>query len=157
MSESVYEDENEVIEDMQYIVVKLGAESYGIRINQVDNIVRMQRITRVPNSQDYYVGVINLRGEIVPVMSMRRRFGLAEDEYTGTSRIIIIKAEEQSLVGLIVDEVREVVNLDANTIEKPSFKLSEEKAKFLSGIGKHADNLISLLDIESIVMEKKRE
>ena len=69
----------EVVEEKQYIVVKLGGEQYGIDIAHIDNIVRMSRITRVPKSQPYYVGVINLRGEVVPIMSLRRRFGLDND------------------------------------------------------------------------------
>lgn len=135
----------------QYIVIKLGEESYGIKIRLVDNIVRMQKITRVPKSSPYYVGVINLRGEVVPVMSLRRRFGFEDDVYANSTRIIITKLEDQSLIGMIVDEVREVVNLDETTIEKPTFKLSEENAVYLDGIGKSGETLISLLDIPRIV------
>lgn len=146
----------EMLEEVQYIVIKLGQESYGIKIDYVDNIVRIPRITRVPKSQPYYVGVINLRGEVVPVMSLRRRFGMEDDVYVGATRIIIIKLEDQSLVGMIVDEVKEVVNLNETTIENPNFKLSEENAVYLAGIGKDGDNLISLLDIESVVKGKKK-
>nr|MBP3598262.1 purine-binding chemotaxis protein CheW [Eubacterium sp.] len=142
-------------DEVQYIVIRIGAEHYGINISYVDNIVRMQRITRVPKSQPYYVGVINLRGEVVPVMSLRKRFDLEADEYTGSTRIIILKLEDQSLVGVIVDEVREVVNLDTNTIETPSFKLDENNAAYLAGIGKNGDSLISLLNIENVVGESK--
>lgn len=146
----------ESVEEIQYIVVKLGDEQYGIDISYVDNIVRMQRITRVPKSQHYYVGVINLRGEIVPIMSLRKRFGLDGDVYSGTTRIIIIRSEDQSMVGFIVDEVQEVVNLDPRKIEKPAFKLDEENASFLAGIGKKVDeSLISLLDIQAVLEEKK--
>ena len=148
--------EEEMLEEVQYIVVKLGQESYGIKIDYVDNIVRMPRITRVPKSQPYFVGVINLRGEVVPVMSLRRRFGMEEDVYVGSTRIIIIKLEDQTLVGMIVDEVREVVDLDERMIESPNFKLSEENAVYFAGIGKNGDNLISLLDIESVVKGKKK-
>ncbi len=144
-----------VIEEVQYIVIRIGGEHYGINIGYVDNIVRMQRITRVPKSQPYYVGVINLRGEVVPVMSLRKRFDLEADEYTGSTRIIILKLEDQSLVGVIVDEVREVLNLDPTTIETPSFKLDEKNASYLAGIGKNGDNLISLLNIENVVGESK--
>ena len=139
----------------QYIVVKIGSEQYGIDISYIDNIVRMQRITRVPKSQPYYVGVINLRGEVVPVMSLRRRFDLENDSYEGSTRIIILKLEDQSLVGVIVDEVREVVNLNPETIETPSFKLDEKNAAYLAGIGKNGENLISLLNIENVVGESK--
>ena len=77
----------------QYIVVKIGSEQYGIDISFIDNIVRMQKITRVPTSQFYFLGVINLRGEVIPVMSIRRKMGLEDDVYTGASRIIILKLE----------------------------------------------------------------
>lgn len=144
-----------LVDEIQYIVVKLGDEKYGIDISNVDNIVRMQRITRVPKSQPYYVGVINLRGEVVPIMSLRRRFGLEEDEYGAATRIIIIRLEDQSMIGFVVDEVQEVVNLDVSTIEKPAFKLDEVNASFLAGIGKEGEDLISLLDIVAVVEEKK--
>jgi len=143
------------IDEVEYIMVKLGDEHYGIDISYVDNIVRMQRITRVPKSQPYYIGVINLRGEVVPIMSLRRRFDLEDDVYKSATRIIIIRLEDQSLIGFVVDEVREVVNLNPSTIEKPTFKLDEKNASYLAGIGKNGNGLISLLDIKSIVEEAK--
>jgi len=94
----------------QYIVVKIGNEQYGIDISYVDNIVRMQKITRVPRVQNFFKGIINLRGEIVPVMSLRIRMELEEDVFTNASRIIILKIEQQSALGIIVDEVKEVVH-----------------------------------------------
>lgn len=145
----------EIIEEVQYIVVKLGDEQYGINIGYVDNIVRMQRITRVPKSQSYYVGVINLRGEVVPIMSLRRRFDLEDDVYTSASRIIIIRLEDQAMIGFIVDEVKEVVNIDPRTVEKPTFQLDEKNASYLAGIGKNEESLISLLDIQAVVEESK--
>ena len=102
----------------QYITINIGSEQYGINIKYVDNIVRMQKITRVPKAQDYFVGVINLRGEILPVMSLRRKFELDDDVYTNNTRIITVKLEQQGMVGLIVDSVKEVVNLDDSDIEK---------------------------------------
>ena len=109
---------NVVGESKQYIVIKLDDEYYGIDISYVDNIVRNQRITRIPKAQKYFKGVINLRGEIIPVMSLRLKFDLKPDEYTNATRIIIIKLEPQSAVGLIVDEVKEVLTLSENDIEK---------------------------------------
>lgn len=142
-------------ETKQYIVVKLDSEQYGIDIKYVDNIVRMQRITRIPKAQPYFKGVINLRGEIVPVMSLRLKFGLKADEYSNTTRIIIIKLESQSAVGIIVDEVREVVTLDEENIDKPSGNNNDEKAAYLSGVGKQEDGLISLLNIAGVIVEKE--
>ena len=104
-----------VVDEIQYIVIRIGDEQYGINIGYVDNIVRMQRITRVPKSQPYYVGVINLRGEVVPVMSLRKRFGLAADEYAGATRIIILKLEDQSLVGVVVGSSKSRPEYDRDT------------------------------------------
>ncbi len=155
MDEEKNENSVERVEEVQYIVVKLEDEQYGIDITHVDNIVRMTRITRVPKSQPYYAGVINLRGEVVPIMSLRKRFGLEDDKYESATRIIIIRLEDQSMIGFIVDQVNEVVNIDPRTVEKPTFSLDEEKASYLAGIGKKGENLISLLDIKAVVEEKK--
>ena len=141
----------------QYIVVKLGNEQYGIDIQYVDNIVRMQRITRVPKSQSYFDGVINLRGEIIPVMSLRRKFDLETDEMTVRTRILILKIEPQAAIGVIVDEVREVVTLEPDSIEKVSHDPNDEKSLYLSGIGKNGDSLISLLNIAGVIIEKDKE
>ena len=139
----------------QYIVVKLGSEQYGIDIQYVDNIVRMQKITRVPKAQDYFKGVINLRGEIIPVMSLRLKFELEADEYASKTRIL--KVEQQGAFGLIVDEVREVVTLDTELIEKITYDPNDERMMYLLGIGKHNDSLISLLNIQSLITEKEKD
>lgn len=145
-----------VNESKQYIVIKLGSEQYGIDIQYVDNIVRKQRITRIPKAQSYFKGVINLRGEIIPVMSLRLKFGLEPDEYTSATRVIIIKLEPQSAIGLIVDEVREVVDLTEEAIEKNTTSdFNDERAQYLSGIGKNGDSLISLLNIASVIIDKE--
>ena len=102
------EDNRIEVTSTQFIVVNIGIEQYGIDIKYVDNIVRMQKITRVPKAQKFYRGVINLRGEIVPIMSIRRKFELEEDEITDKTRIINLKPEQQEPVGIIVDQVREV-------------------------------------------------
>ena len=141
-------DERKVEEDFfQYIVIRLGDEQYGIDIRYIDNIVRMQHITRVPK-------VINLRGEVLPVMSLRVKMGLEADELTRATRIIILKQEQQGSVGIIVDEVREVVTLGSSEIEKLSQNTAESKKSFITGVGKHNGELISLLDLNSITLEE---
>ena len=139
---------------VQYIVVKIGNEQYGINIQYIDNIVRMQRITRVPKAQSYFKGVINLRGEIVPVMSLRLKFGLPADEITDKTRIIIIKLEQQATVGLIVDQVNEVVTLDEDSIEKTTVDANKDMAGYISAIGKNKGELISLLNIQLAITDK---
>lgn len=142
----------------QYIVVKIGSEQYGIDISYVDNIVRMQKITRVPKVQTYFKGILNLRGEIVPVMSVRRRMGLEDDVYTNASRIIILKIGEQGSLGIIVDEVKEVVTLDLNHIDRSiDGSKKVDKDTFINGIGKNGEELISLFDLNSIVGEWENE
>ncbi len=143
------------LDSKQYICVKLGTEQYGIDIQYVDNIVRMQKITRVPKAQRYFKGVINLRGEIVPVMSLRLKFDLEADKYTNATRIIIIKLESQASVGLIVDEVKEVVTLDESCIDKPTYSAVDSKSQYISGIGKPGEGLISLLNIAEVIIEKE--
>ena len=88
-------------ETKQYISVKIGEEKFGIDIGYVDNIVRMHKITRVPKAQKYFKGIINLRGDIVPVMSARIKMGLDDDVYTSSTRIIILKLEEKGEIGII--------------------------------------------------------
>ena len=139
----------------QFIVVELGAEYYGIDISNVDNIVKMQSITRVPKSQEYFNGVINLRGEIVPVMSLRRKFNLDDDEFTDKTRIIILKPEQQEPIGVIVDMVKEVVTLTEDNIEKISVDTKDDKAKYLNGVGKNGDILISILNIANVISDEK--
>lgn len=141
-------------ETVQYIVIKLGNEQYGIDIQYIDNIVRMQHITRVPKVADYIKGVINLRGEVIPVMSLRLKMDLPADEYTKATRIIILKLEQHGTIGVIVDEVKEVVTLGIDEIEKVSYDAKEEQTNFISGIGKHNNELISLLDLNTVAMEK---
>lgn len=114
-------------ETIQFIVIKIGDEQYGIDIKYIDNIVRMQHITRVPKVAPYLKGVINLRGEVIPVMSIRLKMDLPEDEITKATRIIILKLEQYGMIGVIVDEVKEVVTLDNSQIERVAYDNKEEK------------------------------
>ena len=143
------------VETKQYIVVQIGNEKYGIDIGYVDNIVRMQRITRVPKAQMYFKGIINLRGEIVPVMSIRKKMGLADDVITNASRIIILKVEDKGSLGVIVDEVCEVITLNMDEVDKPTVDTRGIKENFINGVGKNGEQLISLFEINAIIDEKE--
>ncbi|MBO4898988.1 MAG: chemotaxis protein CheW [Lachnospiraceae bacterium] len=137
---------------VQYIVVKLGEERFGINISYVDNIVRMQRMTRVPEVAPYIKGVINLRGEVVPVMSTRIKMGLEPDVETNATRIIILKFEQQGFIGFIVDAVNEVVTLGTESIEKVADQNKE--GAFVQGVGKSNDGLISILDLNALINDQ---
>lgn len=138
------------VQATQYIVVDVGIEQYGIDIKYVDNIVRMQKITRVPKAQKYFLGVINLRGEIVPVMSIRRKFGLDDDNFTDKTRIIILKPEQHEAIGIVVDNVKEVVSLESDSIEKIQSG-NDDKSKYINAVGKNQGNLISLLNVNAVI------
>lgn len=149
-------EENVVTQQItQYIVVKFDEEQYGIDIKYIDNIVRMQHITRVPKVPSHIKGVINLRGEIVPVMSVRLKMGLTEDVETKSTRIIILKVEQHGNVGILVDEVKEVVNLEESQIEKTAYESRDDKTNFITGIGKYEGGLISLLNLNAVTSEKE--
>lgn len=146
-------DNKELEEAIQYIVIRLGQEQYGIDIRNIDNIVRMQSITRVPKMPAFLKGVINLRGEVIPVISMRLKMDLPEDEITKKTRIIVIKLEQEGNVGFIVDEVKEVVTLSGSEIEKITYNTKDEKQSLINAVGKHNGELISLFDLNAITLE----
>lgn len=142
-------------ETTQYIVVCLGIENYGIDIRYIDNIVRMQRITRVPKMPDYLIGIINLRGEILPVVSLRLKMGLEAGVYEKSTRIIILKTENEGKMGVIVDNVKGVVTLGASQVEKVECDIKAEGRNFVSGVGKRENGeLVSLLDLNAITLEE---
>jgi len=141
-------------EAVQYIKVEMSNEVFGIDISLVDNIVRMQRITRVPNVADYIKGVINLRGEIVPIVDLRKKMGLEETEETRATRIIIVKMEQYGKIGYIVDGVKEVVTLVDEQIEKMKYDSKDDMTHYVTAVGKVDDTLISLLDMNIVAMDK---
>jgi len=153
-------DTIDIGEITQYIIIKLGDEQYGIDIKYIDNIVRMQTITRVPKIDEYFKGVINIRGVIVPVMSIRILMGMEADEITNKSRIIILKVgEEGELLGIIVDQVNQVLNIGARNVDKLSLDDKSKKAngKFISGVGKYEGGLVSILDLQALDPNNTKE
>lgn len=148
-------DTLDVGELIQFIVIRIGDEQYGIDIKNIDNIVRYQKITRIPQLARYLKGIINIRGVIVPVMSLRLKMGISEDEITDKTRIIILKAEESELVGIIVDEVNQVLTIGSNNIEKVR---RDERSRrvdgsFISGVGHSEKGLVSILDLNAVENE----
>lgn len=140
------------LDTTQFIVAQLGGEQYGIDIKYISNIIRMSKITRVPKVSDYIVGVINVRGVVIPTISLRLKMGLPGDEITKKTRIIILTLEQHESIGVLVDEVKEVVTLDEEHIEKMGYE-KDDKERFLSGVGKADGKLISLLDITSVLSD----
>ena len=133
----------------QYITFQLGNEDYGINIQRVSIIEKAMAITRVPKTPAFIKGVVNLRGEIVPVMDLRMRFGMSEVETTEETRIIIVKVEDVTF-GLIVDAVAEVLQLSEDDIESTSGLGDSANIDYLSGVGKVEDKIVILLNLERL-------
>ena len=138
----------------QYIVIRIGNEQYGINISFVENISRMIHITRVPKVAPYLKGVINLRGEVIPVMSLRLKMGLEDDVYTKDTRIIILKLEAHGTIGILVDAVKEVVTLADSMVEKVQNDADRSNV-FVTSVGKCEEGLVSLLDLNAVATEKE--
>ena len=138
-----------IVEEKQYIVFSLNEESFGIDISDVNSIIMMPKITSVPMTEDYISGIINLRGRIVPILSMHKRMTRGEDVITKDSRVIILNLEDDKLLGIIVDDVKEVMNISSEEIEEPNEYLKKDDS-FISGVGKKDDDLISIFEVNSI-------
>lgn len=138
----------------QYVVFQLENESYGVDIQSVQGIERMKDITRVPKAPDCIQGVMNLRGEIIPVMSLRTKFELEHKEYDDNTRIIIIRIDD-SLIGLVVDEVREVLELNSQEIENVQSIQGKVNLNYIYGVGKikKGTMVITLLNLENLIEE----
>jgi len=134
----------------QFVEFKLGDEIYGVDILQVKTIERMMPITKVPKAPDFVVGVINLRGEIVPIIDLRKRFNLPPGQITDQTRIIIVTLEDLT-VGMIVDSATEVVKLSQDSIEPPPPIVLGIDSSFLEGVGKIGENLLVILNLAKVL------
>jgi len=140
------------IELIQLVSFKLDGVEYGINIMVVHEILRYPQITRVPNTPDFIKGVINLRGNVIPVVDVRRRFGLGKTKISDLTRIIVIETEEK-WIGLLVDNVHQVVRMSPSNIDPPSSLLEGVSEDFISGIGRLKDRLIIIVRIGPILID----
>jgi purine-binding chemotaxis protein CheW len=138
----------------KYLTFKLADEEYGLEILKVQEIIRMQTVTRVPRTPEYVRGVLNLRGKVIPVIDLRSKFGMETQEDTDKTCIIVVQVaggDQRIVMGVIIDEVREVLDIGADCIEDtPSFGASIN-TEFIIGIGKVGDNVKMLLDIDKVL------
>ena len=140
---------------LQLVIFQLGGEEFGVEIMQVQEIIRMPDITRIPQSPEYVEGVVNLRGKIIVVINLDTRFGLELKELDDNSRIIIVEVGE-TVVGMIVDSVSEVLRLPTANVEPaPEIIKAKIHADYLKGVGKLDDRLLILLDLEKVLSEEE--
>jgi purine-binding chemotaxis protein CheW len=135
---------------IQWVTFFLDNEKYGIKVMQVQEVLRMTEIAPVPGAPDYVLGIINLRGNVVTVIDTRKRFGLQEKDADDATRIVIIEAGDQ-VIGILVDSVAEVAELRASQIEATPNVGSDESSKFIQGVSSQNDQLLILVDVDKLL------
>ena len=141
--------------ETQVVTFQLAREEYAIDILQVQEIVMMTRITRMPKAPHFIEGIVNLRGQMIPIIDMRKRFGLPEAEHDSDTRIIIVDIGE--IVGMIVDGVRDVIRLPDSAISPPPPMIQGISADYLKGIGQFDERLLIMLDLEKVLTAEEHE
>lgn len=141
-------------EVLQWVTYRLGDETYGINVMQVQEVLRYTEIAPVPGAPDYVLGIINLRGNVVTVIDTRARFGLASTDVTDNTRIVIIESDEQ-VVGILVDSVAEVVYLKSSEIDSAPNVGTEESAKFIQGVSNRDGELLILVDLNKLLSDEE--
>jgi len=136
-------------EELQLVSFHVGEEEFCLDILRVQEIIRVQQLTRVPNSPESMDGVMNLRGKIIPVIALRKRFGLERLAHDKQARIVVVEVKG-TVLGFIVDSVSEVLRIPADTVEPPP-QLGTVKQEYVSGVGKLDDRLLILLDVDRLV------
>jgi len=140
---------------IQVVSFKLGAEEYGVDIAQVQEINRMVTVTHVPRAPEFMEGVINLRGQLIPIIDLRTRFGMPRAEHTKNTRIVVTEIGTKR-VGMVVDSVSEVLRLPVDQIEPAPEMITGVDTEYIRGVGKIEDRLIILLDLARIISTTER-
>lgn len=150
-------DGNRVLKtEEQLVVFELAGERYGVEIGRVQEIIRMPAITQLPRAPEFVEGVINLRGRVIPVLELRKRFGLKTGERDRESRIVVVDVKGQTL-GMVVDGVSEVLRLPSEAVEPPSPVVTTVESGFLRGIAKLEGQLIILLELDRVLSGEERQ
>ena len=148
---------NEIIQqdEQQLVVFDLASEAYGVDIGAVREIIRLQEITKVPRTPQFVEGVINLRGKVIPVIDLRKRFALQIAAETEDNRIVVVDIGGQD-IGAVVDAVTEVLRITSDSIEPPASVITTDDSGYLLGIGKLDDKLIILLDLQQVLSQSEQ-
>ena len=151
--DSVKKHEDELF---QLVTFSIGEEEFGVHILKVQEIIRTMEITKVPRAQPFVEGVINLRGKVIPIIDLRRRFGLASKPHDKHTRIIVIEIDIM-IVGFVVDSVSEVLRIPTSTVEPPPPVVAGLESEYISGVGKLPDRLLILLDLNKLLSREDME
>ena len=156
MKQGVLKDQAASGDVLQLVSFKLGSEVFGVNILQVREINRMLEITKMPGSPDFVEGVINLRGRVIPVISLRKRLNLEDKVHDEDSRIIVVETDNK-ILGFIVDSVSEVFRVPVSNIEPPPSLTSGVDIHYIQGVCKMENHLIVLLSLSKVLSEKEIE
>jgi purine-binding chemotaxis protein CheW len=141
---------------MQLVTFSIGEEEFGVDILSVQEIIRTMEITKVPRAPDFVEGVINLRGKVIPIIDLRKRFGLMSRDHDKHTRIIVIEINNM-IVGFVVDSVSEVLRIPADTVEPPPPVVAGLESEYISGVGKLEDRLLILLDLNRLLSGEEQD
>lgn len=155
-TQSIKDSDSKSTNLLQLVGFQLDDEEYGIDILKVQEINRITEITKIPQSPDFVEGVINLRGNVIPIIDLRKRFNMPEKAYDKQTRIVVGEIGDRT-VGFIVDAVSEVIRLPEDTIEPPPNITSDDRTDYILGVGKLEDRLLMLLDIDKILSGTEKE
>ena len=142
--------------EQQLVLFDLANEHYGIEIATVDGIIKMQEVVSVPHAPSFVEGVTNLRGSVLPVIDLRKRFGMPPAAASNDTRIVVVNLESTRKVGMIVDAVTEVLTIPEDSIEPTPPIVSTIDSSFIIGIAKVDERLVILLDLASVLNEKEK-
>ncbi len=150
--EALREEDDEDTQKDKFLTFHLEKEDYGIEIRHVTEIIGVQKITGIPDMPEYVKGVINLRGKVIPVLDMRKRFGFEERTYDDRTCIVVVNVNETA-VGLVVDSVNEVADIPKDQIEPPPSVNRGGKNLFVQGLGKVGEEVKILIDVNALLFE----
>lgn len=141
----------------QLVTFNLDHEEYGVAVLKVREIIRMPTITNMPNTPPYIEGIINLRGKVIPIVSMRKRFGLIEAEYNNRTRIMVMDVEGE-LMGFVVDAVSEVIRVSASEIQpSPPMVSGHLEQECIAGVINHGERLLVVLELERMFSHEEKQ
>jgi len=141
--------------ERQLVVFELAREVYGVSIGTVREIIRMQDITHVPNAPEFVEGVINLRSRVIPIVDLRKRFGVTVKEITPETRIVVVDIKGED-IGVMVDGVREVLRVSESAIEPASSIVTTLDSYYIQGIANLGGRLLILLDLDKVFAQEER-
>jgi len=139
----------------QLISFSVGEEEYGLELPRVKEVIRVRQTTWLPGAPSFVKGIINLRGDVIPIIDLRDKFGLESREYTAQTRVIVVEVEGR-LLGLVVDSASQVVRIPADMIEPPPAVPGGLSKGLITGVGKMEDRLVVLLNADSILTAEEK-